>query len=225
MRPPAVSSARGAGPERNHMIYLTTYAPTNRLADRGREHRLGRLLLSAGLQREFGRTWEIEAGENGRPRLWAGPGQPQPPDFNISHTQGLVVCAISGVRVGVDAQIILPRRRGLERRALAPPERELLLRTGEEQGQAAADELFTRLWTLKESYVKATGAGLSVPLDQVVFAREGGVWRGNTPGFYYRQTRVYRRYIITICLQTSGETQPLGDESERGLKYDISEIV
>ncbi len=211
------------------MIYLTTYTPRDRLTDRETEHRLGRLLLDAGLSREYGRTWEIQTGENGRPCIAedgriAAEGR-NLVDFNISHTRGLVVCAVNSGRVGVDAQIILPRRGGAVRRALAPREQEMLERARRERGEAEADELFARLWTLKESYVKATGAGLSFPLSRAVFERRGGVWRGNTPGFRYHQARVYGRYIVTVCLETRGAKQAAADQYERGLEYDISGIV
>ncbi len=185
------------------MIYLTTYRTENRRADREREHRLGRLLLAAGLMREYGRTWETTRDEAGRPHLLgAVPGV----DFNISHTRGLVVCAVSGCRVGVDAELIRPVPERLARRVLAEEELILLERTAENSGAEAAAELFTRLWTLKESYGKATGAGLGYPLRETVFSRRSdGGWEGNTPGFVYYQSKVYGRYVISVCLEESGD--------------------
>ena len=129
-------------------------------------------------------------------------------DFNISHTHGLVVCAVSGCRVGVDAELIRPVRESLCRRVLAE-ERELLERTALTHGEGAAAELFTRLWTLKESYGKATGAGLGYPLRETAFIRRpDGTWEGNTPGFVYEQTKVYGRYIISLCLGGQGNARP-----------------
>lgn len=191
---------------REEMIYLATYRTESREADREREHRLGRMLLEAGLMREYGRTWEASQDETGRPCL---KGAPSHVDFNISHTQGLVVCAVSGCRVGVDAELIRPVRERLCRRVLAEEERELLERTVLTHGEGAAAELFTRLWTLKESYGKATGAGLGYPLRETAFIRRSdGAWEGNTPGFVYEQTKVYGRYIISLCLGGQGNARP-----------------
>jgi 4'-phosphopantetheinyl transferase len=140
---------------------------------------LGRLLLRAGLARlgQAGpagltglESWE--RGPSGRPRLagWAG-------DFSISHTAGLVVCALSlAGRVGVDVENL--RLTGLE---------ELGLAFGAEEWRAiqAAPEPARALllsWTAKEAALKADGRGLSVePAEvdgrgEIVWVR-GAAWR------------------------------------------------
>ena len=83
-------------------------------------------------------------------------------DFNLTHTEGLVACAIArGCEVGLDAEA---RQRDLEwskfaRLVLAPAERALV-----EAAPASASQTFLRFWTLKEAVVKAAGLGLYQPL-------------------------------------------------------------
>ena len=69
-------------------------------------------------------------------------------------------------------------------------------------GTAAAgtsSERFFRLWTLKESFVKATGEGLGYPLRDITFSWEGDLIRGSIPGWHYYQAMVYGSYIISVC--------------------------
>lgn len=86
--------------------------------------------------------------------------------FNITHTEGLVGCAVArGCEVGLDAEA---RRRDLEwsklaRLVLAPSERALVEALPDE-----ANETFLRFWTLKEAMVKAAGLGLVQPLPDFV---------------------------------------------------------
>ncbi|RFA27962.1 hypothetical protein CAI21_13660 [Alkalilimnicola ehrlichii] len=94
------------------------------------------------------------------------------PQFNLSHTRGLVALAITHEgEVGVDVEDFT---RGADVRALAgglfsPAE---AAKVDSASGKAAK-ELFFRLWTLKEAYVKARGAGLSMALDRFSFGQLG----------------------------------------------------
>lgn len=80
------------------MIYLASYEPGGSLYNREREHILGRSLLNFGLMKEYGRTWEVEQEAGSKPRLKGAKGV----EFNISHTKGLVVCAVADRALGVD---------------------------------------------------------------------------------------------------------------------------
>ena len=87
------------------VIYYSKYIP---LSDSVREvneqeHRLGRELLTEALYELYGlriRPEDISAAQNGKPRLPAYPTV----HFNISHCDGLVVCAVDDEPVGVDAE-------------------------------------------------------------------------------------------------------------------------
>lgn len=88
--------------------------------------------------------------------------------FNISHTDGMVVCAVTlAADVGIDVESSLRNRMNLAiaERFFAPDETKTLL------GLPAARqaERFITYWTLKESFIKACGRGLSIPLSSFSF--------------------------------------------------------
>ena len=91
-----------------------------------------------------------------------------PLHFNVSHTDGLVVCLVSTEHeVGVDVELFsrAPKLLELAPTVFAPRERAALAAL---PGAAQAGRAVT-LWTLKESYIKARGMGLALPLDGFAF--------------------------------------------------------
>ena len=122
-----------------------------------------RLSLGAGLLLRFALREEgLTAGE---PALTAygKPFFPALPDFHfsLSHSGERVLCAVSPFPVGCDIEE--PRRYdpALARRFFHPDESALLFSLPEAEQPAA----FYRLWTCKESFMKAVGLGLSLPLS------------------------------------------------------------
>ncbi len=90
--------------------------------------------------------------------------------FNIAHTDGLVICGVGGDAhelVGIDVER-LDRQTdaALAERYFSPPEIEYLHGKADEQGRQDA---FLRIWTLKESFIKAIGTGLQTPLADFAF--------------------------------------------------------
>jgi 4'-phosphopantetheinyl transferase len=84
--------------------------------------------------------------------------------FNLSHTEGVTVFAITRCRrVGVDAERIRADTNALElaERFFSPPEVQWL------RSQPATQHVpsFFTCWTAKEAYIKAQGEGLSLPLS------------------------------------------------------------
>lgn len=91
-----------------------------------------------------------------------------PLHFNLSHSHGLVVCAVAaGGPVGVDVEDASRTLAYLDlaERYFAPPEVAHLRGLDETRRRAA----FFAIWTLKEAFVKAIGQGLSFPLDSFAF--------------------------------------------------------
>ncbi len=105
---------------------------------------------------------EFFRGSHGKPSLAGGPA------FNLSHSGPWCVLAVGDVPdIGVDVEAHRPSRRfsGLARQCFAPSER----RAFEALAEAEQADHFYRLWTLKESFIKAAGKGLSMPLRQFAF--------------------------------------------------------
>ncbi len=88
--------------------------------------------------------------------------------FNLSHTAGLIVCGVALNRdIGVDVENIERQSKtdGIASRYFSPEE----IADLETLDETERKERFYRYWTLKESYVKARGIGLSLPLDRFAF--------------------------------------------------------
>lgn len=74
--------------------------------------------------------------------------------FNLSHSGGLVLCALSGCPVGVDIEVMKPRRPALPRQALTAEE------FARYQALGGDWPAFYTLWTRKEAWCKYSGLGL-----------------------------------------------------------------
>jgi 4'-phosphopantetheinyl transferase len=88
--------------------------------------------------------------------------------FNLSHTNGLVAAAVAAHgMVGIDVERIDSAKADLTvaDRYFAPAEVSMLRALRREEQIA----YFFRLWTLKEAYIKAVGAGLDMKLDGLAF--------------------------------------------------------
>jgi phosphopantetheinyl transferase len=103
----------------------------------------------------------IVTGGSGKPELATEPGRLP---FNLSHSRGLALVAVApaGVAVGVDVELIKPRRH-LERLAARwlPSDDTLAIAAAGEPAEREA--VFYAAWTRHEARAKCTGAGLAGP--------------------------------------------------------------
>jgi len=109
--------------------------------------------------------WRFRITDHGRPEIGTPPSTIR---FNLSHTSGLIVCLVSRSHaVGVDVESFERVNRWLDlaERFFAPREAAALRRVD------ASDRptRFLEYWTLKESYIKARGLGLAIPLTGFSF--------------------------------------------------------
>jgi 4'-phosphopantetheinyl transferase len=81
--------------------------------------------------------------------------------FNVSHSGSWVVCAVADELVGIDIEYIKAVDFNIAKRFFTSEEYCSLMKQ-DKDNQA---KYFYLLWTLKESYVKADGRGLSLPLN------------------------------------------------------------
>lgn len=109
--------------------------------------------------------WHVEIAR--RPCVQCGEehGQPYIASHNLevsaSASGDYVAVALSDRAVGVDVEQVTTRERVADVTPLLHPNEAAAI--GREADTAAA---FTRLWTRKEAYLKATGEGLNAPLDR-----------------------------------------------------------
>ncbi|CAH9143107.1 unnamed protein product [Cuscuta epithymum] len=90
---------------------------------------------------------------------WLSP----PLHFNMSHTNSLVACGVTGGSpIGIDVEekqrAVKNNILSLARRYLSGPEFEFLSSINDSEAQ---HQEFIKLWTMKEAYVKALGVGFS----------------------------------------------------------------
>jgi len=154
----------------------------------------------------------FELGERGRPELSYPALQPAL-RFNLSHTRGLVACAVAiAADVGVDVEQV-ERRLDIDqlaRSVFSESEREAMAALPVE----AQRKRFFQLWTLKESYIKAVGKGLALPLRAISLrldaeptpriefgpqiADDGRDW-----WFHVRQPRP--SHMLSVALRSAGQ--------------------
>lgn len=116
--------------------------------------------------------WQFIANIHGRPEILDRPDGVPDLRFNISHTDGLIACAVTiGREVGVDVEHVGRRlTRDVATRFFAPSEVAHLQSLPDEQHE----RLFFDYWTLKEAYIKARGFGLALPLGDFAFQLSTG---------------------------------------------------
>ena len=104
--------------------------------------------------------------------------------FNISNSKNVSVCVISNREVGIDIQY-KTYKESLKNKVFNNKEQELLDKSIEKES------VFTKMWTIKESYVKMKGIGLSYGLNNV-----------DTLSLKkYIKLLNYKNYIICICFE------------------------
>ena len=89
--------------------------------------------------------------------------------YNFSHSGEYVLCSVCTARetsalqplVGCDVEKVQKCRMALAKRYFCESEYRCI---EEEEGEKQR-EIFTRYWVLKESFIKATGRGLTMPLN------------------------------------------------------------
>lgn len=164
------------------------------------------LLLDQGLKR-FGlreRTEAFATVENGKPCLLHHPEI----QFNLSHSGSMVMAAFSSCPVGCDVEKKQKARMDVAKRFFAPAEQRTLLaaRTEEER-----DILFSRLWTLKESYLKVGGQGMAMALGSFAITLGGAAgpgWNERKPVLF---SGVFSTGLLRLRMRAAQGSREGGD--------------
>lgn len=168
-------------------------------------HGLARLMLEKAVPDVPARRWQFVVGPWGKP-------EPDPAlgcrglRFNISHTRGFVCCATTWDRdIGVDVESLgrRPVSPGLPERFFAPCEAAMVAA----EDAATRQDVFLRIWTLKEAFVKATGEGIGMGLDSFAFALDPPALRfapasAGPPGAWrFMQTRPLPGHLMALAVR------------------------
>lgn len=123
---------------------------------------LGASLLLKNVLNLYGKSLaELTYSENGKPEI-------EGVYFNLSHSNGIAVCAVSSKAVGCDVEKIAALKGNIAQRFFCESENAYL---NQFEGMEQEEEFF-RLWTMKESYMKMTGEGMRLPLNCFEFRME-----------------------------------------------------
>lgn len=148
----------------------------------------------------------LETGENGKPYL------KDRGDicFNLSHSGDYVAAVFDRTPVGIDIEEIKNDGRKVAKRFFREEEQRYL---EEERWQNCREQKFTELWTRKESYIKAVGGGMKIPLDSFSVLEdmaEGneGEKNGEREAFFFRTYTLQEGYCLSVCAGTPIKTEP-----------------
>lgn len=161
---------------------------------------LGEALVRFALKKYWNLTSEdyrIDRGEKGKPFIVGV----ENVFFNISHSGDYVVCAVSDREIGID----------IEKRAKARMEVAGRFFHGEEVVQLKMlegdkqDQLFFNYWSVKESFLKYIGTGLTRPLNSFIVSFSGGEVSlfegGNKLPLYVHACPVDDGYACHVCCE------------------------
>jgi 4'-phosphopantetheinyl transferase len=117
--------------------------------------------------------WQFDKNEYGKPEV-SYPKNTGIVRFNISHCDGLIICAVTKAHdIGVDIE---DARRSTQAsfESLSSYFSELETTELKDLPANQQKQRFFDYWTLKESYIKARGMGLAIPLAKFSFRFNGG---------------------------------------------------
>lgn len=156
------------------------------------------LLLMHALYEHGIRDFSVSRGTYGKPYLSNTCGL----FFNLSHSGDYAMCALSDCEIGCDVERIDPRiDLAIAERFFDPSESEWIF-LGESREEQA--DRFFRLWTLKESLMKATGEGFSRSPRSFSFLMEGETPILKNPArellpYSFSELSAPRGYHAAIC--------------------------
>lgn len=155
--------------------------------------------------------WRFGKNGYGKPEI-NHPDTSWPVCFNLSHCDGLILCGLTREHdIGVDVEdgqrSTVAAFDRLSSYFSAPEIAELAQLPPENQKQRFFD-----YWTLKESYIKARGMGLAIPLSKFSFRFEADRLKGfelhpdlgdDADNWQFRRILMTRRYRVALALNTN----------------------
>lgn len=160
------------------------------------------------------KEWMFSTNAYGRPAIMNVEGRDL--SFNLSHTHSLIVLGVTrGRALGVDVENFRAREAaiGVADHYFAKAEVAALAAAPSQDRQYR----FFEYWTFKESYIKARGMGLSLPLDKFSFhypddrAVEIAIDAGladDPARWQFWQFQPAPEYLVAICAERAGARSP-----------------
>ncbi len=116
--------------------------------------------------------------------------------FSIAHSKAWLVCAVAADAIGIDVEKIAAWRERVAKRFLSKSEYSALT----ELSTTEKTEQFYSIWTLKESYSKAIGRGLTVPFNSFSIKKSQLNGLFITDDHYWlKQYDIDQSYKLSVC--------------------------
>lgn len=148
-------------------------------------------LMESSLKQHGFSTENVMIGKNGKPEC-------NGIYFNLSHSLDMVLCAVSENPVGCDIEKVTDAPMEIARRVFCEKERGYI---DAAQSVEERNHRFFRLWTMKESYMKMTGEGMSLSPERIEIALDTWtVLRDALPQSCSLQSVTRDGYEISICM-------------------------
>lgn len=125
--------------------------------------------------------------------------------FSLSHSGTKVMCVIADKMVGCDVEQIKPRKTDIAKRYFAPQEYNLIQSQPTDKDK---EEMFFRIWTLKESFLKCIGTGISIELnsfwilpseDNIII--EQFIFENDGDDFEFEELQLEDGYRYAVCIK------------------------
>ena len=120
--------------------------------------------------------------------------------FNLSHSGNMVFCAVSDKDVGCDVEQITDIDMQIAARFFFHEEYEAISACPD---STSINDLFFRYWTLKESFMKVTGLGFKLNLDDFcIDLRSDGIdvkQSVDSRNYYFKEYTADTGYKFSVC--------------------------
>lgn len=152
------------------------------------------------------RTMEYDVGKQGKPYFRYNPDI----HFSLSHSGDYAICSVGTHETGNDIELIKSGRERVAKRFFATEELDWIYKA---QDPLERDNRIFRIWTMKESFLKVTGRGMSLPLKDfnIIISNDENVTirqNINDITYYMKEYAMpetlpeYDAYKISVCSES-----------------------
>lgn len=122
--------------------------------------------------------------------------------FNLSHSGDWVLCGVGDNPIGIDVEQIDDKNLFIAEKVYTKEERDYLFA----QNENDRIRLFYSIWTLKESYIKNVGRGLSIPLKSFMLKFEGEnikilIQGEENENYSFNMQELDKRHYMALCVK------------------------
>lgn len=126
--------------------------------------------------------------------------------FNLSHSGNWVLCGISNKTLGIDVEQINEKELSIANKIYTKEECNHIFT----QSMENRVKEFYKIWTLKESYVKCIGKGLSIPFNSFMFQFYEDDIQFYLQGernfnFLFKVQQLDQKHFTALCVYTKSE--------------------